>query len=80
MDEDLEGAYAALQDLFAYHAPTPEMQPQFKLVAGACEMAARTIIQSVPRCPERTLAIRALLEARMQANAGIVSEGRFRVP
>lgn len=47
------------------------------IVREALTLAAKAILRSVPAGPYRTVAIRKLLEARMDANAAITFRGRF---
>ena len=71
-----------MSDPFAYHKPTPEMQPHFEAVADACAHAYDVLMREVPESSERTLAIRNLQEVRMWANtaiAGVQVETRGQV-
>ena len=59
-----------LDELFTYHPPTTEARKAaHKAVNDATKECARAIMRNVPDSPEKTLAIRAIIEARMQANA-----------
>lgn len=69
-----------LEKLFTYQSPAIGMPEKFYRVAQACLLAARTIEQNCPRSAERTLAIRHLVSARMQANASISLRGQHLIP
>ena len=63
-----------LDDLFTYHAPTPEQVEKYAKINEAVRAAARVILQECPPNPDRTAAIRLLREARMTANASIATK------
>jgi hypothetical protein len=66
-----------VHDCFEYH-PWDEEQTQAGIrVRGALEAAAIAIIESVPDCPDRSVALRKIREARMDANSAITHHGRF---
>ena len=66
-----------LENLFTYHAPTPEQVELYaRLRNGALEFA-RNIHDACPEGPDRSAAIRLLREAVMTANAGIATGGGF---
>jgi hypothetical protein len=65
-----------LVDPFKYRAPKPEQVPHFEAVADALASAYNVLLTDVPRCAERTLAIRHLQYARMMANAAIAFDGQ----
>jgi len=69
-----------LEKLFTYQPPRPETRESFVAIAEACLYAARVIVNHCPPCAERTLAIRELVEARMQANLGISIRGARLIP
>lgn len=48
-----------------------------RLVVAALIEATKVILTNVPSCPDRTVAIRKLREARMDANSAITHRGRF---
>lgn len=66
-----------VEEVFTYHAPSREQMVQYEMVREAMILAARTILRVVPRCADRTTAIRKLREARMDANAAIALQGRI---
>lgn len=66
--------------LFEYQAPTPEHVEKITAVREACKAAYLALMENVPGCAERTLAIRALEESSMWANKAIVFNGRSYIP
>lgn len=63
-----------IDDLFTYHAPTPEQAAKYQRVSAACKAAALVIHNECPPSPDRTAAMRLLREARMTANASIATK------
>jgi len=68
---------AQINDAFDYHAPSPAQVASMGAVRDALKAAFRVIVASVPPCPDRTVALRKLRDARMNANAAIVLGGKF---
>lgn len=64
-----------VDDVMTYHKPTDEQLPKYAAVKEAITHAANVIIDNVPECADRTVAIRKLREARMDANAAIALNG-----
>lgn len=67
---------AEINDLFMYHAPSPDMTAKFIPLRDAIVAAAIAINDLCPAGADRTAAIRKLKEAHMTANAAIVLEGK----
>lgn len=67
---------AEIEDLFMYHAPSPDMTAKFLPLRDAIVSAAIAINELCPPGADRTAAIRKLKEAHMTANAAIVLEGK----
>ena len=65
-----------IDDVFSYHAPTPEQVATLTEFRNHMKAAAHAIAKFVPECPYRTVAFRRLHEANMLSNAAIVLEGR----
>jgi len=59
---------------FDYHKPTDEQVARIALVRRTCKAAAQVLIENVQACADRTVALRALHEAMMNANKAIVCE------
>lgn len=73
VDDDIR---REVHDMFQYHH-----WDDAKVVAGAAvrtalENAVLQIIEHVPACPDRTVAIRKIREARMDCNSAITHGGR----
>ena len=60
---------------FQYHAPTGDQAQRYQRINEQSRDLATVILIDCPESPERTLAIRALQEARMWANASIAING-----
>ena len=67
----------SIQDAFEYHAWTPEMIEKGTAVRRALSKAVEVIIANVPPGPDRTVAIRKVREARMDANSAITHGGKY---
>ena len=63
-----------IDDLFEYHAPTPEQAEKYKRINAAIKAAALVIHAQCPPSPDRTTAMRLLREARMTANSSIATK------
>lgn len=63
-----------IQHLFTYHPPRPDQIGRFEAIKEACVSFAGTIRDNVRPGPDRTLAIRALMRLRMDANLAIALE------
>ena len=64
-------------DMFEYHKWTPEQVAKGTLVRKALSDAVLVIVENVPPGPDRTVAIRKLREARMDANSAITHNGKY---
>lgn len=75
-----EADVAELDNWFTYHAPTPEQVPVFEAIRDAGYQMAEKIMSLVPASPDRTVAIRNVREAVMNANASLACypEGKSR--
>jgi hypothetical protein len=68
---------AAVDDAFEYHKWTVEQVQAGKLIRQALATAVKAIIAGAPPGPDRTVAIRKVREARMDANSAISHNGRY---
>jgi hypothetical protein len=68
---------AAIETVFQYAPWTPEKIEAGGKVRQALAEAVKVIVANVPPCPTRTVAIRKIIEARMDCNAAITHDGRF---
>lgn len=66
-----------LKDIFTYHAPTEEQRGKYERINAAFLECAHVVNEVTPEGLGKTIAIRKLADARMQANASIALEGRF---
>jgi hypothetical protein len=66
-----------LKDLFVYHPWTEEQIEKGNKVREALASAAKAIIENVPPSPDRTVALRKIREARMDANSAITHNGKY---
>lgn len=66
-----------VRDMFEYHPWTEEQQAKGKEVRESLVQSVFTLIRNVPPGPDRTVAIRKIREARMDANSSITHKGRY---
>lgn len=66
-----------LEQAFLYHPPegSSHKTRAYATIRAAGKTLALTILQSVPKCADRTAAIRKVREAVMTANAGVALDG-----
>lgn len=66
-----------IADMLNYKKPTEISIPKFQAVSEAAEQFLRVIRDNVPNCPDRSVAIRKIREARMDANSAIAHDGAY---
>jgi hypothetical protein len=66
-----------VEEIFTYQPADAEQLEAFDDVRAALIEAARVILQRVPDCADRSVALRKLREARMDANSAIALRGRI---
>lgn len=66
-----------VRDMFEYHGWDEDDIAKGAMVRNALMEAVRVIIACVPPGPDRTVAIRKLREARMDANSAITHGGKY---
>lgn len=66
-----------VEDAFEYHKWTPEQIASGAEVRRTLVEAVKAILTHVPAGPDRSVAIRKLREARMDANSGITHSGKY---
>lgn len=76
-DVDEDALNETLADQYAYHPWTPEKIAAGNIVREALIDAAKAIILNVPPGPDRSVALRKLREARMDANSAITHGGKY---
>lgn len=60
-----------VDNIFRYHAPTPEQLPRYEAIREAARIFARVILDSTPHGADQSASIRHLRECVMTANAAI---------
>jgi len=68
---------AEVRDLFTYHKPTDKQIENMENVREAGIQYVLAIIRNVPAGPTRTVAIRKVIESRMDCNSSIIHMGRY---
>lgn len=68
---------AEIDDMFEYHAWDIRQKACGDAVRSALAEAMKVIVDNVPPCPDRTVAIRRLREVRMDANSAITHGGKY---
>lgn len=66
-----------VKDVFDYHQWTPEQMKSGEIVRTALGAAFKAVIENVPPSPDRTVALRKIREARMDANSAITHGGKY---
>lgn len=66
-----------VKDVFDYHPWTPEQIAAGNVVRAALGAAFKAVIENVPPSPDRTVALRKIREARMDANSAITHAGKY---
>lgn len=67
----------AIEDAFEYHPWSEGQVERGQEVRRALATAVKIIVMNVPPCPDRTVAIRKIREARMDANSAITHGGKY---
>lgn len=67
--------HANVNDVFRYHAPTPEQPAKYEAIRSAARELARVILDQTPQCADQQAALRQLRECVMTANAAIALGG-----
>lgn len=57
---------------FNHLPPTEDQKARMNEIRLACMKAAQVIIDQIPQCPERTLALRWLRQTQAQANEAVM--------
>lgn len=66
-----------VRDIMDYHKWSDEQIKTGQAIREAIGVALKVIINTVPPCPDRSVAIRKLREARMDANSAITHNGKY---
>lgn len=68
---------AAIVDAFQYHPWDADKIAKGEKIRAAGVEFVKAIVANVPPCPTRTVAIRKVMEARMDSNSAITHNGAF---
>jgi len=66
-----------IENIFIYHPPTVDQAETYRRITQEFILLAWNLNELLPDGPGKTVAIRKLSEARMQANATVALEGKF---
>lgn len=66
-----------LADTFSYHPASPDDLAKYAAVRGAAKHFAMILMLNVPKCADRSAAIREIRIAMMTANAAIALKGKI---
>lgn len=64
-----------LENSFKYHAPTPDSLPRYEAIRAEGRQFAALLLDLLPESRERSLALTAIEEAVMWANASVARNG-----
>jgi hypothetical protein len=64
-----------LDNVFKYHAPTPEDVVHYEALRAAAKQFAATVFEHSPTCADQSVAIRKIREALHIANAAVALKG-----
>lgn len=76
-EADFRNLDEAAADMFMYHPWNEAQIAAGAKVREALENAFKTVVANVPPSPDRTVALRKIREARMDANSAITHQGRY---
>lgn len=66
-----------VNDIFEYHKWDDKMIEKGQRIRKVLAEAFAQIIENVPPCPDRTVALRKIREARMDCNSAITHNGKY---
>jgi hypothetical protein len=66
-----------IENIFTYHAPTPDQLPKYEAIRAKAKEMGQYIVDNTPGSADQTAAIRLLREAVMTANAAIALQGKL---
>lgn len=77
-DPDIAAKVAVtIEDQFTYHKPTEDQIISMNAVRETLAEASKIIVAMVPPSADRSVALRKLREARMDANSAIIHNGKY---
>lgn len=65
-----------IDDIFTYHAPTPDQIPKYEAIRDGAKAFAQILIANSPGSPDQSAALRSLRLAVYQANSAIANGGK----
>ena len=68
-----------ISEIFTYHPPTPQRAAVHEMIRDMMADVAQTVNGQLPDCREKSLAITAIQEASMWANAALAIHGERHV-
>lgn len=66
-----------IEDMFTYHAPTPDQLPKYEKLRSAAREFAKVLVETTPESPDQSAAMRLLRQCVMQGNAAIALGGNY---
>jgi hypothetical protein len=69
-----EHDHKVAEHLFTYHPPRPDQLPRYHAIREAGKAMAHVIIDNAPSGPDRSVALRSIREAVMNANSAIANQ------
>lgn len=66
-----------IDDLFSYHAPTPDQIPKYEAIRAGAKAFALVLIANTPQSADQTAAIRLLRQCVHTANGSVALKGQF---
>ena len=66
-----------VEKVFSYHAPDEDQIKKYAAIRAQAKDFARTILEVVPECADRSVALRKLRECVMDVNAAIALDGEI---
>jgi hypothetical protein len=73
----MTGKQFDLDDIFTYHAPTPDQLVHYEKLRAAAKEFAKVIVEHTPVGEDQDAAIRKVREAVMTANAAVALRGKL---
>lgn len=66
-----------IEDMMSYHKPEGGEPAQYETITKAAIAFAKVIVACTPKCPDQSVAIRAVREAKLWANSAIANKGKY---
>lgn len=72
-----EEVLTTIQDMMEYHPWSEDKKIRGNRIREVLTNALAVIIEVIPPCPDRTVAIRKIREARMDCNSALTHNGKY---